>query len=149
MAYPTPRSWFVSESNDHLVQIQADRLVFNWRGGGGQYPRYDTLRPRFDALFGAWSEFLEHEGLGRPVPEQIEVAYVNTIESSGIGKVLLGFDVPALEPGGVAMQDHFVASQRIPDGEGTAMPPSRSSQPPRPIGRSGRTLAHLPSRCCR
>lgn len=80
---PLPRFWFVSEDGFRLVQVQEDRVAFNWRGLGrkAQYPRYGTLR----------AEFAEHlEVLGEIVPELrgaglhadfCELTYVNELEA--------------------------------------------------------------------
>lgn len=115
LTFPTPRSWFISSQGDHLVQLQSDRLVFNWRGEGERYPRYDSLRPRFDAVWGQWCEFLEEAQLGRAVPEQIELAYVNQIQARRVGDVLAGVDLPALHAAGTVQQEHFLTSQGMPE----------------------------------
>lgn len=84
---PLPRFWFVSEDGLRLVQVQEDRVAFNWRGlgRGVPYPRYERLR----------AEFAEHlELLGEVVPELegmglradfCELTYVNELEAPGSG----------------------------------------------------------------
>ena len=43
------RCWFVSEDDSQLIQIQADRFVFNWRKRPEEasYPRYTFVRQSF------------------------------------------------------------------------------------------------------
>src|SRR5208282_5564239 len=33
MGLPSPRMWFVADGGASLIQLQAGRLFFNWRGG--------------------------------------------------------------------------------------------------------------------
>ena len=120
-SYPLPRTWLISEDGTQLVQLQADRLVFNWRGEGVKYPRYDTLRPLFESVLGDFQAFLAEEGLDPTVPEQIELAYVNTIVAEHLSAVLDGLNVPSLEPSGVLDQEHLVMSQRISSGDNAAV----------------------------
>ena len=77
---PTPRVWFVGSNEAHLVQLQQDRFVFNWRRVGGQdYPRYGTVRAAFLKNFEIFRRFLAEEDLGSAVLNQWELTYVNHI----------------------------------------------------------------------
>lgn len=82
----TPRYWFLSNDEEHLVQLQSDRIAVNWRGRGDEpYPRYSKIRPRLEE---AWANLSEHiERLGRePLrPDVAEVTYVNPIPAAGSG----------------------------------------------------------------
>ena len=51
-APPTQRYWFLTEDGTKLVQVQADRFMFNWRQVKGDeiYPRYESLVPEFQSL---------------------------------------------------------------------------------------------------
>jgi len=74
-----PRFWFVSTDGLRLVQVQEDRVAFNWRRLGREvvYPRYGTLR----------AEFEEHvERLTETIPslkdlhaDLCELTYVNEL----------------------------------------------------------------------
>lgn len=80
---PLPRFWFVSEDGLRLVQVQEDRVAFNWRGLGrdAQYPRYNRLRAEFAehlALLGAVVPELRGNGLHA---DFCELTYVNELES--------------------------------------------------------------------
>ncbi len=80
-APPTPRSWFLSESGNELIQVQQDRFVQNWRKATGEikYPRYKHLRETFAGQLQIFRTFLQRERLGDLVPNQCEVTYVNHI----------------------------------------------------------------------
>src|SRR4051812_28021302 len=45
------RLWSQSENQESLIQVQADRLIVNWRrfAENREYPRYGTLRAEFQA----------------------------------------------------------------------------------------------------
>lgn len=76
------RCWFTSTDKATLIQVQSDRFIHNWRRTkeAPEYPRYSTIRPRFEQEWGSFCAFLEKCGLGLPVPNQCEVTYVNHIE---------------------------------------------------------------------
>ena len=68
------------KNNDRMLQIQNSRFHYNWLGAsGGVYPRYETVRPEFDAHLLNFQRFLEDEKLGAIAPTQWEVTYVNQI----------------------------------------------------------------------
>ena len=81
---PMPRTWFLSSDRRLLVQLQADRLTLNWRRVevGDEYPRYATLRPKFDAIRGQLIDILK--GLGRESAQidHVEVTYINELAES-------------------------------------------------------------------
>ena len=77
---PTPRVWFIGSNEEHLVQVQQDRFVFNWRRIHGQdYPRYEQVKASFEKNFGLFQEYLADEQLGEPRLNQWELTYVNRI----------------------------------------------------------------------
>lgn len=78
-APPTHRSWYMSESNERLVQLQDDRMVHNWRHQGGSYPRFEPLLDEFWNVFEKFRSMLDQSGLERPHVKQVEVAYINWI----------------------------------------------------------------------
>lgn len=75
---PSTRLWFESPTDGFLIQLQADRLVVNWRAGDQQftYPRYPALRSRFES---AVSDLKGELSQGEFVPSLVEVTYVNSI----------------------------------------------------------------------
>jgi uncharacterized protein (TIGR04255 family) len=80
-----PRFWFEEKDGAHLLQIQQDRIVHNWRKREAEqdYPRYETIRRRFELDLERFVDFLVTEGLGEVRPNQCEVTYINAIEISG------------------------------------------------------------------
>lgn len=101
---PLPRLLFVSSGNNHLVQIQRDRFLQNWRklSQDVEYPRYSALFPRFVNGLKIFSEAIEDLGIGRLEPNQYELTYVNHLvqgegwdDLSDIGKVFRGFQCQA------------------------------------------------------
>jgi len=80
---PTPRLWFLSESETELVQIQQDRFIRNWRKKEEDttYPRYSRLREAFRQDFATFCQRIEDEHWGTIQPNQCEVTYVNVIPS--------------------------------------------------------------------
>ena len=77
---PPPRVWFIGSNEEHLVQVQQDRFVFNWRRVRGQdYPRYEDVKVSFEKNFGLFREYLADEQLGEPRLNQWELTYVNHI----------------------------------------------------------------------
>jgi uncharacterized protein (TIGR04255 family) len=88
-----PRMWFSSEDGSSLIQLQAGRLIFNWRGGLQQhaYPHFEAVQAEFMHAFNELEALLINEGLGEVVINQCEVVYVNPLPVSMTG-------VPLSEP---------------------------------------------------
>lgn len=78
---PTPRCWFLNEAGTELIQVQQDRFVLNWREAGtkAEYPRYEHIRKTFEAELKCFDKFITRERIGKFVPNQCEVTYVNHI----------------------------------------------------------------------
>lgn len=80
---PLQRVCFLNESKTELIQIQADRLMHNWRKTGKistPYPRYERIRTNFRHEVWEFQEFLTDEKLGKVAINQCEITYVNHIE---------------------------------------------------------------------
>lgn len=78
---PFPRSWFLSETGNRLVQLQRDRFLHNWRKTSPEdkYPRYESLKEAFFEYWLGFLEFLREESLPSPAVDQCELTYVNHI----------------------------------------------------------------------
>ena len=78
---PLPRTWFLSQDEHNIIQVQRDRFLFNWRqlGDVDPYPRYGTVFPDFQAKLGVFREFLGGLDCGDVLPLQFELTYVNHI----------------------------------------------------------------------
>ena len=79
---PDLRVWYISDSKTHLLQVQRDRFILNWRKVVGDeiYPRYDSNRPKFQEEWGKFCSFITNANLGSINVNQCEVTYVNHIE---------------------------------------------------------------------
>lgn len=70
----------VAADNHAMVQLQSDRLVYNWRKmNEGEYPRWHNVQPRFKAALDELRTFLTYQSLGDVKPNQWEVTYVNQL----------------------------------------------------------------------
>ena len=78
---PEIRCWFKNSTGTELIQVQRDRFVFNWRqiGSGESYPRYEQVRGKFEIHYRTFERFLKSRRIGRVVPNQCTVSYVNNI----------------------------------------------------------------------
>jgi len=79
---PLPRFFFISKDQRHLVQLQRDRFLQNWRkiGEDTEYPRYDCLCPEFAKSWELFRGFVADQAVGELQPDQYELTYVNHIE---------------------------------------------------------------------
>ncbi len=81
---PIARSMFEETNKTHLIQVQHDRFLYNWRKYGNPsvvYPRYPAVRKKFSQAFEHFARFLKAEADIEAVPRLCEVTYVNHIES--------------------------------------------------------------------
>lgn len=78
---PPVRQWFLNDAETELVQLQADRLLVNWRSGdaAAAYPRYGYMRQAFELRFRDLSQFAKSERLGEIAVTQAELSYINVI----------------------------------------------------------------------
>lgn len=76
---PVRRVWLINAEGTHLVQLQEDRFLFNWKrtGDDSSYPSYMNVVAGFREQWSRYKEFLASEGLGPPTPLQLEMTYFN------------------------------------------------------------------------
>lgn len=77
----SPRFFFVSSDRTELVQLQRDRLFFNWRQTESQapYPRYGYVRERLEKQLIRLEKWVKDSKLGNINPTQCEALYLNRI----------------------------------------------------------------------
>jgi uncharacterized protein (TIGR04255 family) len=78
--WPGTRHWLTSEDDVQLIQIQSDRLLYNWRRGphNAMYPHFEALQTKFWEIADEWSKFLVE--IGQPFRiTQWELTYINHI----------------------------------------------------------------------
>lgn len=80
---PLRRTWLLNADGRHLIQIQEDRFLFNWKRTEDEdnYPSYERVIEPFDRYFAEFMKFLVAEGVGQPTYRQFELTYVNFIGS--------------------------------------------------------------------
>lgn len=97
---PLPRIWFVHTDENRIVQVQRDRFLHNWRKArpDDAYPRYQNVIEMFRERLSGLETFLQENELGKVVPRQYELTYVNEIPrtegwevSRDVGKVFPDF----------------------------------------------------------
>lgn len=76
---PLRRAWLINAAGTHLLQLQEDRFLFNWKrtGENSSYPSYKEVAAGFREQWSRYKEFLALEGLGTPTPVQLEMTYFN------------------------------------------------------------------------
>jgi uncharacterized protein (TIGR04255 family) len=99
MERPRVRTWFQSSDRTQLLQLQNNRVAYNWKKGAidHQYPSYDEVEQRFRETLPVFEEFVAEEGLGKIEATQAELTYVNHIREphSAVDRVFNFFRHPA------------------------------------------------------
>ncbi len=88
---PLNRVWFISADRESLIQLQADRLIYNWRHQGGAYPHFESLLRSFGEAYSHLFGVLDEIGVPYPVRTHAEVTYVNWIEAASLDRVLRNY----------------------------------------------------------
>ena len=98
------RSWLLSPGEEYVLQLQPDRLYFNWRRRGDAYPRFNTygdnpgVLDRMLAELDRVSAFVKAQGVAL-VPHTIELAKIDHIAFNGFDEMV------ALVPAFKGLQD--------------------------------------------
>jgi uncharacterized protein (TIGR04255 family) len=76
-----PRVFFINSDRTQLLQVQRDRFLHNWRKikTGGEYPRFERMLSTFVEGMSTFESFLERHDLGKMMPNQVELTYINQI----------------------------------------------------------------------
>lgn len=117
------RIWCISNDGEHLVQLQNDRLVLNWRktGAKSEYPGFDTLRNTFENLWGKFHDFLSSQRMESTVPRYIEYTYVNGLNEGNntqLASVLaIANKIPKTLPGEQTSIQLVVARKLVYEGQ--------------------------------
>ena len=92
---PMRRYWFETEQQDALIQLQQDRLIYNWKRPPSNfndqncYPRYEKVIAAFFEYYGKLIKFLEDRQLQSSNPSYLGLTYINLIEipENGLGVI--------------------------------------------------------------
>lgn len=78
---PLPRTFFIDDSGNRLIQIQRDRFHHNWRKVRPKdvYPRYEDIREVFFKRWQDFRQFISGLKLGEVKIKQFELTYNNHI----------------------------------------------------------------------
>lgn len=81
---PLPRVWFISEDGARLIQVQQDRLIFNWRDqlvsgstANTPYVRYPAIKAEFDRVDRLFREHIQDMTSVPVQPATYTMTYVN------------------------------------------------------------------------
>lgn len=80
--FKMPRTWFMSEDKAKILQLQADRFIFNWQRPDpsvSEYPRYELLREWFRERLAQLEESIAATEKPMPGTNFCEVTYVNQV----------------------------------------------------------------------
>ena len=80
--FPLPRLWFTSEDGSRLVQLQQDRLIFNWRdiGRDEPYVRFPAIRAEFERIQRIFETYVQRVTGQAIHPAGFILTYVNIIK---------------------------------------------------------------------
>lgn len=94
------RAWFISSDDASLIQVQRDRVIFNWRQNHLQepYPSYQVVKSNFRDVLNLFGKFLRSSKAGKLNIIGLELGYINHMqygrelaEVSDIGTVFPDF----------------------------------------------------------
>lgn len=76
---PMRRAWLINEAGTHLLQLQEDRFLFNWKrvADNSSYPSYQEVVAGFRTQWANYKSFLSDQKLGDPSITQLEMTYFN------------------------------------------------------------------------
>lgn len=78
---PIPRIWFIDPTESELIQLQSDRIYFNWRKreASPTYPRYPFVIESFRKNYAALGKLASDMGLGPLQPQVLDLTYINVL----------------------------------------------------------------------
>ncbi len=134
MQPPAPRYWFVSGDDTRLIQLQPDRIMYNWRKThpAQEYPRYRQLRPDFERFLHMLLELLAEDERSLARPDWCEVTYVNHILPGDgektrppLHEVVRVVEAPPPSPPGIELEDVQLTQRYLLKKEGASAPSGR------------------------
>ena len=90
------RFWFETEKDDELLQIQQDRLIYNWKRPSDNlddencYPRYEPVIKNFFKYYDILLKTLEDKKIESSKPSFLELSYINLIDMPEKGLANIG-----------------------------------------------------------
>jgi uncharacterized protein (TIGR04255 family) len=92
---PLPRVWFINQTETRLIQIQANRINFNWRirDSADSYPRYPEIASNFFKNLDLLEKFLVDYDIGLIQPKLAELTYINIFAFYPNHRILIGLQL--------------------------------------------------------
>jgi uncharacterized protein (TIGR04255 family) len=99
-----PRFWLASEDQSILVQIQKNAFLLNWTKRDTEYPRFDSVKKKFDRYYTALADFVSRELHSEiPLIQSTELTYSNLVDecpqwtrAQDTSNVIPGFSIPEI-----------------------------------------------------
>lgn len=123
--FPMPCFLLTGADDAHVIQIQRDAFIVNWRRKQQDYPRYKAVKAEFDLRFATFRAFITKElGVEEPVPRLCELLYSNVLVADDVwrgagdtNKIIANFALPKIG-GGQSNPPNFqqVASSEVKPG---------------------------------
>ena len=92
---PVPRTWLINREDDHLIQLQKNKFLLNWRKREKNYPHYNDISELFFEQLNNFYSFISENDLGSIDIRNYELTYINNIlkgegwdEIKQLGKLL-------------------------------------------------------------
>jgi uncharacterized protein (TIGR04255 family) len=78
---PLPRVWLLSADSTQLIQLQRDRILFNWRQrpNNAEYVRFPTILAEYKRVRDAFATYVNEVSGVPPQPSAYSLMYVNLI----------------------------------------------------------------------
>jgi len=78
---PLPRVWLIGKGEMDLIQLQTDRILYNWRKirPDDSYPRYSNVCGNFRQVVEKFADGVADLGIGALEPLECELTYINHI----------------------------------------------------------------------
>ncbi len=76
---PLPRTWLINKEDDHLIQIQKNKFLLNWRKRERIYPHFVDISKMFFEHLNSFSNFVSGNDLGSIEYKNFELTYINSI----------------------------------------------------------------------
>lgn len=75
-----PRVQIIRGDGERMLQVQDNRLIWNWQKRESAYPSFDTLLPEFRNMLNAFELFCLEAGFGKPTYNLWEVTYIDHVK---------------------------------------------------------------------
>lgn len=115
------RVWFISETENHLIQFQPDRFLTNWRKNPNDqpYPRFEGIAAAYDLSLKKLAVFFKDRFGHDMIVNQAEVTYINIIPVESFSEATkyfknLKYSIPEIEGLNVTMVEIIKDDQNKP-----------------------------------